>query len=305
MTLKNASKFVLKSGTVTDCIEISLTEFIDAKQAYVINQRCLALEEKYSLILQNYADFESQLHSIALSTLLFGVKEWAEYMNEIQLVNGKLLNLLSSTKAYLDQVPQNLNDIFGDSCSQSELFEKNTNKEFDDFYSYRIMSAVRNHVQHSDFPIQLMQHGNQWKNEERTQCSHHATAYISTRELSENKKIRSKTREELVARDEDKLDVKPLVREYLSSMARLHREVRQSVNEVAMRSEAIVRQLTSRFAEVNGERVFGLAVVAISDEGRELERVPLFSENVDRRNYLIKHNAVLTNMEKHFISGEI
>jgi len=300
-------KYFLRSRFDSNELELASAQFEEACRAYLINQRLLALEEKYHLILGNYAELERSLHDLALDELLFGRKEWDEYVTDIQMVNGRLLNLLSSTKAYLDQVPGHLNDIFGPGCAESAAFEQATNREFDGSFEYRVITAIRNHVQHNDFPIRWVQHTGQWETEEQKKilCRNRATALISTKDLIDNKKNRAKTRTELGDRGEEQLDLKVLVRNYLSSMARLHFEVRRYVESVANSNAEVVRKLFSTFEEALGRMPKSLHVVAVDESSIDGEWVPVFTENIDRRLHLIKHCRLMTNMEMHCISGEI
>jgi len=300
-------KYFLKSRFDSDELELNSTQFEEACHAYVINQRLLALEEKYHLILGNYAELERSLHDLALNELLFGRKEWDEYVNDIQLVNGRLLNLLSSTKAYLDQVPGHLNDIFGTNCAESVAFEQATNREFDSSFEYRVITVIRNHVQHNDFPIRWIQHTGQWETEEQRKilCRNRATALIATKELIDNKRNRAKTRTELSNRGEEQLDLKVLVRHYLSSIARLHTEVRKCVESAANSNAEVVRKLFSSFEQALERGAKSLHVVAVDEGSIEGEWTPVFTENIDRRLHLIKHCRLVTNMEKHCISGEV
>jgi hypothetical protein len=300
-------RFLLKATFAKDELDLTSDEFDITRRAYWINQNLLAVEEKYFLILQNYADFERALHELALASLVFGAKKWSEYVNDIQLVNGKLLNLLSSTKAYLDQAPQHLNEIFGSDSEQSGNFEKFTNDEFDSSFGYRVMSAIRNHVQHNDFPVQWVHIGGQWETDDEIKktCRNQATASISVAALVGNSKIRAATRKELSDTGEDQLNIKLIVRQYISSMARLHIQLRQCLLIDATRNEQVVRDLFTRFEGVFHNKPTALAALAIDEDGIETESVPVFAENIDRRNHLIEHCRVITNMEKHYISGEI
>lgn len=296
-------QFLLKARFGVGELELTEDEFDMVRKTYLTNQKLLALEEKYLLILQNYAELERSFHELALASLLFCHKDWSESLNDILLVNGKLLNLLSSTKAFLDQAPQHLNDIFGENSKESEKFVSATHVEFDSSFEYRILSAVRNQVQHSEFPVQLLQIGGQWQIDlgEKTLCRQKATAFINLAELALNPSIRKKTREELVGSGLDQIDLKALVRSYLSSMARLHEQIRQSVENKAIMSQTFVTSLIARFEQSGGGTSTGLHVISTCGA---VQPVPVFTENIERRNYLVNHCRILTNFEKHCVSTE-
>lgn len=72
---------------------------------------------------------------------------------EVEL-NRLLLNLLSSIRTYLDHTGALLKHRFG--VDSGELNEFNTvcSKHYDNCFEYRFMSALRNHSQHKEIPVQ-------------------------------------------------------------------------------------------------------------------------------------------------------
>lgn len=302
-----AVRFQLIDYSCRISLDIDSDTFEEAKRDYVYNQATLAMEEKYALVLQNYVQFESTLHGITLNHLVFRAHKWSDFVDGIQLVNGSLLNLLSSTKAYLDQVPQHLNDIFGEDSAQAKAFDKLTSREFDAHFEYRVISGLRNHLQHGDFPVRWLEFSSSWNTTEegdKELCAHKIAALMSIDELTRNDKIRALTREELKALGQSRLDVKPLVRAYLSSIARLHCSVRTAAEQKAQPAEERVRNLIIQAQNVAKNIPTGLSTVAISETGQFLEKIPVFIENIDRRKHLLSHSSMVTNLEKHFISAE-
>lgn len=292
------------SGRAT---ELEKNKFDEASGDYVFNQAALATEEKFTLVLQNYVQFESTLTSITLNHFIFGNPDWSNFIDEIQLVNGSLLNLLSSTKAYLDQVPQHLNDIYGAGSNEARAFAKATNQEFDARFEYRIISALRNHLQHNDFPVKWLEFSNSWSQQDggNDTCSHKLVVSLSVDDLVRNEHVRSDTRKELGMTGQTKLDVKPLVRAYISSIARLHSSVRTLMDQKAQSAEERVRALIKSAEDDLGKRVLGLCVEAICESGEVSAKIPVFAENIERRRHLIKRSHLITNLEKHFVSSEV
>lgn len=303
----DAVRFQLVEHSCRTSLDIDSDTFDEAKRDYVYNQATLATEEKYALVLQNYVQFESTLYGITLNHLIFRTNKWSDFVDGIQLVNGSLLNLLSSTKAYLDQVPQHLNDIFGKASAQAKVFEKMTNSEFDAHFEYRVISGLRNHLQHGDFPVRWLEFSSGWNTTEEGEketCAHRIAALMSIDELTRNDKIRANTREELKSLGQSRLDVKPLVRAYVSSIARLHRSVRTVVEQNAQPAEERVRNLIAKAQDVARKIPLGLSAVAVDEAGKFREQIPIFTENIDRRKHLLNHSSLITNLEKHFISAE-
>lgn len=222
-------------------------------------------------------------------------------------MNGSLLNLLSSTKAYLDQRPQHLNDIFGRDSAQTTAFVHSTHAEFDTHFEYRVISGLRNHLQHGDFPVKWLEFSSGWTTTEgkKESCAHKIAAFLSIDDLTRNDKIRALTRVELGALGQSRMDVKPLVRAYVSSIARLHFNVRTFTEQETQLNEERVLGLITRARVGAIEIPVGLSAIAVSETGQIREQIPVFTDNIDRRKHLSKHSSVITNIEKHFVSAEL
>jgi hypothetical protein len=67
-------------------------------------------------------------------------------------------NFLSSARLYLDQVPQDLNSIYGKNSEQTATFNQCRSKQYDSSFAYRIMEALRNYAQHRGFSVHAMTH---------------------------------------------------------------------------------------------------------------------------------------------------
>lgn len=283
---------------------ISQEKFDEIARARVVAHQALALEEKYYMLLQNYFDLERVIHDLALSDLLFPALRWSDYVDKIHAVNRQILNLLSAAKAYIDQVPQHLNSIFMPSKAESEMFVSMTNAEFDANFGYRIMCALRNHAQHGDFPVQSLELGSIWtRNEDQRLCRSGATAFIHLDALRYNPKVRAKTRLELESYGE-KLDLKPLVRQYMSSFSRLHIFVRGMIFEVAGKSEQLIREVHNDFCKRVEVKPSALAAMSVNEENMVIEVHAVFLDGLDRWRHLLQRSSTIVNLDLHCVSGE-
>lgn len=285
-------------------IPISKEEFDQIVCARAVNHEALAIEEKYYILLQNYFDLERAIHDLALSNLLFRAQRWSEHVDNIHAINRELLNLLSAAKAYLDQVPQHLNAVFAPSKAESETFDKMTKNEFDAVFGYRVMSVLRNHAQHGDFPVQSLELGGKWTHDNDMKlCRNGATGFIHLDALRQNQKVNAKVRAELQSLGE-KLDLKPLVRQYMSSLSRLHTFVRNSMADIAQESDQTIRAMHSRFCDQVDPKPTALAAMSVDENGGFVEPQAIFLDGLDRREYLLKRCSTVENLEFHFVSGE-
>ena len=133
-------------------IEISQADYEQIKNAKQNLVEILNIEEKFNFIIENYREFEQELLNINLNNVLFSYIDWSSSINTVHTLNRKLINLLTTCKLYIDQVQHDLNRIFKDS-SQLENFKNLLKNEYDSNLGYRVIEAMRNYVQHRNFPI--------------------------------------------------------------------------------------------------------------------------------------------------------
>lgn len=288
-----------------DQISITGQEFEDIRKAKLITLEALAIEEKYYLLLQNYLDFEKSLHDHALNSLLFRDYDWSDKVDDIHSINKSLVNLLSAGKMYVDHIPQHLNTVFDPSLAESEAFDKSTNTQYDSSFGYRVLAALRNHTQHSDFPIQSLTYNMNWINfTGKRLCRHSATANIHIDAIARNKKFKPSIKAELEAIGE-KVDIKPIVRQYVSSFAVLHKQVRALLEPVSAIWDKKITDASTKFRSHFLRDAIGLHATSISENGEFDEQLSIFTDVIDRRRYLERRATTIANLDVHFISGDI
>ena len=69
------------------------------------------------------------------------------------LMNRRLLNLLSSARTFLDHTSHRLVEIHGKGSELPDSFGKLRREAFDRTFSYRLMEKLRNFAQHRGFPL--------------------------------------------------------------------------------------------------------------------------------------------------------
>ena len=131
-------RLVLGSNKIIDITE---EDFNAIKTAQYGLLESLTIEEKLNLVIENYAEFEKELLEETLNYMLFKELDWSSFMGNIYTINRRIVNCLSACRMYLDQIPQNLNSIYGQKSDASEAFKKKTNEEYDSHLSYRVLEV--------------------------------------------------------------------------------------------------------------------------------------------------------------------
>lgn len=140
---------ILGSDTV---VEIKQNEFESAEISYHQLQLAVAAEERFDAIARNFIDFESDMLTSTLENFFVGFGAGMEQMAILRLLNRRMLNLLSATRAYYDHMKHAAKILF----NRDERFEEIIDRfsyHHDNNLSYRVLEALRNYSQHRGLPI--------------------------------------------------------------------------------------------------------------------------------------------------------
>ncbi len=168
-------------------IEISKNQFDELKHARNILLLALTFEEIYEIVISNYAELEKDL---LCNSIEFIVKQHTAYVDSFEdrvLINRRLLNVLTSTKLYIDYLSKEEFHLFE---SNDVQIEKILHKEYDNNKYYRFMETFRNQVQHEELAIYLTQYNAETKSESETnQHEYTFNFYTKKSRLIKNKRL--------------------------------------------------------------------------------------------------------------------
>lgn len=285
-------------------VEIDQNKFSELKRAREGLFQILAIEEKYDLVIRNYLSFEKVINDTSLHGLMITDRSWSDFMEHIQSANLVIMNLLSICRSYIDHLPQHLSCVFLDSSpSIIDSFHTKRRDVYNDFLGYRTLYALRNHVQHSGLPVQSFTMSGAWV-DGRAACSHSAVPFLSVTELDKDKSIKKDIIKELKEIG-DKIDLRLLVRQNMSAFSTVHKFVRELIETQTKTWDKVIEENISVFTQQTGEKPIGLSAFNIDDHENVLEEFSLFEDMIKRREYLESKNRCITNVEKHFITGQI
>ncbi len=142
---------IYTSGNSDKAISISGSDVQKAEEALTAFRMAADIEEKYSIVLSNYYDFE-------LCLLEHSVKQTASHPyneNFFLKANTRIINLLTSTRLYLDHLSHHISEFHNTLFSGFD-FNSIRTAQYDALFGYRFMEALRNYVQHRELPVHGM-----------------------------------------------------------------------------------------------------------------------------------------------------
>lgn len=134
-------------------VDISEKEYVDIKSAKANLLEALFIEQKFDAVIENYLELEMCFLEISANHMILRNISYTRFHNEKNLVNRRLINLLSASRSYLDQTKHHFHNIFGEDSETVRKIEEFKSQQYDQCFGYRVMEALRNYVQHRGFPI--------------------------------------------------------------------------------------------------------------------------------------------------------
>jgi len=204
---------------------VSFERFGEVVKSKRICLLVLALEEKFQLVIENYSEWEAELLKQAQEYAVWSQFEHSHAMERRLALDRRFLNLLSSFRLYLDQTAHAISEGCGDSSSEFKDLKKFKADLYDDHASYRVVEALRNHVQHRDLAIHSISfnNGTVWT-EQGPLNALTVVPFIHVEQLRDDDGFKASTLRELEAKG-TRFDVRSDVRIYMDCIAKIRDEV--------------------------------------------------------------------------------
>jgi hypothetical protein len=177
-------------------------------------------------------------------------------------------------------------------------------REYDQRLGYRAMVALRNYVQHREFPVHRLGHSaTRIEGPEGVRYRHTTGLFISPSELAADGDFKKSVLLELLALGE-KVDLTWLVRDYLEGLWVAHEVIRNEMRPELQSCEQTFQTALSKFEEVSSEDSRHLAAWQRVERGLLKDKLPVFMDGIEYRQHLECKNASLANLKARYASSE-
>lgn len=205
----------------------------------------LYAEQKFDILVENYVELENALLHAGVHYMVHQTMDTHYFEVQRDLFNRLLSNLLSAARAYLDYVPQASNRMLGQLSGATSRCKAECAQAYDSYVGYRVMEGLRNFAQHEGLPVQALRvTGDEIGVETRTVVSFYAIKSA----MREMKVFKHAVQIELDAMPGAGLDLKHMMREYLSGLAHVHDALR---TEIAARASEWLSTISAAATEFN------------------------------------------------------
>jgi hypothetical protein len=282
-------------------VDIDEEKFCALKNARGCLSGALAIEEKYELLLSNYIDLEKECLDASTDYMVRNTTDYSGFFDIRLAFNRRIVNLLTSTKLYIDQIQQHVKACI---CTDVEKKVKSFfSTEYDDNFEYRFMEALRNYVQHRGLAVHSTSMGGKLiAHEERDGLEFVTSLFTHKSEVEIDKAFKKQVSNEMP----DKVNLMYAARVYVGSISKIHCEIRSLIINESEKSRSLILNTIQNYEKINKGKSIGLYVIcSIPNEpvDETIEKFPLLLDWDDIRLGLIKKNPKMDNLGERYVSG--
>jgi hypothetical protein len=213
----------------------------------------VSIEQKFSIIMENFLEFEQEIASRVLRDAYFSSQSAQEFFDVKQALNRRAMNILTAVRLYTDQSHSHVKVLFSTDAQRWGELKSAFSRQYDDHLSFRTMEALRNYAQHRGLPIQGLTMGSRWLDAQTatSRLEFNAATNIIISELESDDTFKKSVLEELRRAGGTKgvIDVRPMIREYIQSIAAVHEEFRRMSDPLVDESLALVEEWKQKYKE--------------------------------------------------------
>jgi hypothetical protein len=284
-------------------IEIDEVKFYSLVRAKNILSAAMAIEEKYELLINNFIELEKELLNVTADDILFSTAEYSGFFDIRLSFNRRIVNLLTSTKLYTDQIQQHTKICLPNDVNSSQKVKAFLSKEYDEHFEYRFMEALRNYVQHRGLAVHLTKHDARRTSIEKEGLREYSTKLFSRKEELENDGSFKKSVLEEMSGD---IELMSTARKYVESINHAHIQIRELVTLDVKNARELIEGVITDYKNVNNGECLGLSAISYKESepiDEIINKHQLFLEWDDVRIKLTSKNQRLSNLSKSYVTG--
>lgn len=296
--------FALTRYVIGERLRVSLTDG-QADEIHVAMRGLLgvlSIEEKFSILTDNFEEFEGALLNGALYRSLYRPRDWAEAIGELHTLNRRLVNLLATTRLFADQVPHTLSGLFPSDDSLKISFTRAQAREYDAHLGYRVMEAVRNYIQHRSLPVHVISYNvRSLDTGSPSDLEHVISAQLNPAELRGDGKFKASVLAELEALG-DKVQIAPFVHTYVACIARIHNDLRAALAPSIEDWDRVINKAVDDYRAAGGDPL-GLVLADLGPEPTYKVVIFVSADPAERRKLLERRNHGLQHFERAVVAN--
>ncbi|PSW10332.1 hypothetical protein C9J01_19180 [Photobacterium rosenbergii] len=287
----------------TVALKIEEQEFDKIKHSREVLLSAKAIEEKYDLLVSNFFDLEKEILSQVAQQMIFEQDSYQHFYEIESVLNRRVVNLLTSTKLYYDQLEKHVRTCMKNEKEFGKEAKGYFSYEYDTYFEYRFMEALRNHVQHYGLAVHSLSLPSKWIGDgEKKEMINQLKIFSTKEQLSQNKDFKKVVFREMP----EKVELIKAIRIYVGCFSHVHKRVRDLIERNVSLSRATIEDVIHRYKETNAGDAVGIYayMVEVDDPtSTPTEKIPLLLDWDDVRLNLSKKNRFFPKISRSYVSG--
>ena len=295
---------LLSRSLPADRVFVQLSEeeyrrLLDAKQTIVL---ALDAEEAFDVLLENFIELEKTCLSIALEEMICASISYSSVHAQRRQVARLLSNTLAACRSYLDFL-NHIDAAMRREKTPSQSVTNARHKEYETRIGYRVMEALRTYAQHRGLPVDSItlggkRDGKYWV---------HGIQLTMKVSVLRDREEKAKVLRVLAEAEQrgDRLDLLPLLRDYISGIGAVHEGFRHWHDAEVCRAEEVFSSALESIAIAcsSTQPVEYCQAVQCLPDGSLCEKSDIFPELVAYRRELATKNSSLANLERRYVTS--
>lgn len=285
-------------------IEIDANRYAELKNAKEIQVAALHVEAIFEMLIRNYKEFEREILTLTLAHVVRDYPTWAGMFSDRFLLIRRLANLLTTARLYIDQAKHTVSSSSVNlGCTKSQV-EAAFSRQYDKLVGYRIMEALRNHIQHRGVAVMGVSYLGRIEEREDGEplWNFGLDLMLDMESLRRDESFKESVLREIELLPQEKRDLVLFVRQYVEGLGHVQEQLCgliQSAIDVA--DDAIDKAVTDWTKA--GHDPIGLSAVRFREDSTAEEHVYVLRNTKEKRAELVAENGSFANFSRRFVSS--
>lgn len=221
-------RYVIRTGEGRSGFkDISEEYFNQLNESHCCLFNAYQFEQKYDLVVGNFLELENDVFRAVMDHMIGRFPGWTNHF-EVQLtINRRVANLLSACKTYFDQMNRHFILCFKGSKKEARSMKQYSGSLYDKRPEYRLMEALRNHVQHHSLAVHSCSVGGKNVDHDgQSRVQYGVEFRVNRSELLHNRKFKALVRDEMPER----VDIIAAIRVYMDCINYIQKRGRNLLN---------------------------------------------------------------------------
>jgi len=282
-------------------VTITAEQYAEFGRARETLGAALAIEETYEILVTNYLEFERQILDATINFMVRQHASYSEFFDSRLGANVHLVNLLTAARLYVEQLKHNVRLCLQDKSDAKEIVDNLCKREYDRSKDYRVMDALRNHVQHRGAPVHLTRLGADWTSSPQKSLLEFSMDLVSQRSVLEQDDIVPRR---ILAEVSEEIDLKATTRGYVESISNIHHSVRKNIDDSVIAARQLIERAQEQYATSHPADIVRLAASRESG-GKVVSSISLLLDWDDVRQELVRRNRRLRHLRRSHVTSRL